>query len=158
MVTPAAKRQAVAHACAVHGVSERRACRILGVDRASMRYRSNRAGDSAVRLRIRALAHRRRRFGYRRLHVLLRREGYRMNHKRFRRLYREEKLQVRQRGARKRAVGVRAPLSLPNGPNERWSLDFVSDCFSDGRRRSEEHTSELQSLRHLVCRLLLEKK
>src|SRR5215510_13739437 len=134
VVTPAAKRQAVAHACAVHGVSERRACRILGVDRASMRYRSSRAGDTDVRLRIRALAHRRRRFGYRRLHVLLRREGWRMNHKRFRRLYREEKLQVRQRGARKRALGVRAPLALPHGPNERWSLDFVSDCFNDGRR------------------------
>src|SRR5215475_4927098 len=99
-----------------------------------MRYRSSRAGDTDVRLRIRALAHRRRRFGYRRLHVLLRREGWRMNHKRFRRLYREEKLQVRQRGARKRALGVRAPLALPHGPNERWSLDFVSDCFNDGRR------------------------
>ena len=57
-----------------------------------------------------------------------------MNHKRFRRLYREEKLQVRLRGARKRALGVRAPLALPNRPNERWSLDFVSDCFSNGRR------------------------
>ena len=99
-----------------------------------MRYRSRRAGDTDVRLRIRELARRRRRFGYRRLHVLLRREGWRMNHKRFRRLYREEKLQVRQRGARKRALGVRAPLALPNGPNERWSLDFVSDCFSNGRR------------------------
>ena len=65
-MTPAAKRQAVAHACAVHGVSERRACRILGVDRASMRYRSRRPGETDVRLRIRALAHRRRRFGYRR--------------------------------------------------------------------------------------------
>jgi putative transposase len=134
MVTPAAKRQAVAHACAVHGVSERRACRLLGVDRASMRYRSCRAVEADVRLRIRALARKRRRFGYRRLHVLLRREGWRMNHKRFRRLYREEKLQVRQRGARKRALGVRAPLTLPSGPNERWSLDFVSDCFSGGRR------------------------
>lgn len=134
MVTPAAKRQAVAHACAVHGVSERRACRIVDVDRASMRYRSRRAGDAAARLRIRDLAAQRRRFGYRRLHVLLRREGYRMNHKRFRRLYREEKLQVRQRGARKRALGARAPLVLPHGPNERWSLDFVSDCFSNGRR------------------------
>jgi putative transposase len=134
MVTPAAKRQAVVHACAAHGVSERRACRILAVDRASMRYRSRRAGESAVRLRIRALARKRRRFGYRRLHVLLRREGYCMNHKRFRRLYRAEKLQVRQRGARRRALGARAPLALPNGPNERWSLDFVSDCFSDGRR------------------------
>ncbi len=57
-----------------------------------------------------------------------------MNQKRFRRLYREEKLQVRRRGGRKRALGARAPLELPGHPNERWSLDFVSDCFTDGRR------------------------
>jgi putative transposase len=106
----------------------------LGVDRSSVRYRSRRAGDAAVRLRIRELAARRRRFGYRRLHLLLTREGHCMNQKRFRRLYREEKLQVRRRGGRKRALGVRAPLALPSGPNERWSLDFVSDCFTDGRR------------------------
>ena len=131
MVTPAAKRQAVAHACAVHGVSERRACRIVGFDRASMRYRSRRPDETDVRLRIRALAHRRHRFGYRRSHVLLRREGWRMNHKRFRRLYREEKLQVRQRGARKRALGVRAPLVLPNGPNERLSGTSLSQRQKD---------------------------
>jgi len=64
----------------------------------------------------------------------LTREGHHMNHKRFRRLYREEKLHVRRRVGRKRALGVRAPLHLPSGPNERWSLDFVSDCFTDGRR------------------------
>ena len=57
-----------------------------------------------------------------------------MNQKRFRRLYREEKLQVRKRGGRKRALGMRAPIALPTGPNERWSLDFVSDGFTDGRR------------------------
>jgi putative transposase len=106
----------------------------MGVDRSSMRYRSRRACDAAVRLCIRELAAQRRRFGYRRLHLLLTREGHHMNHKRFRRLYREEKLQVRRRGGRKRALGVRAPLKLPSGPNERWSLDFVSDCFTDGRR------------------------
>ena len=111
MVTPAAKRQAVAHACAVHEVSERRACQTLGVDRSSMRYSTRRAGDADVRLRIRELAAHRRRFGYRRLHLLLTREGCHMNHKRFRRLYREEKLQVRKRGGRKRALGVRAPLA-----------------------------------------------
>ena len=133
-MTPAARRQAVAHACAEHDVSERRACEVLGVDRSSMRYRSRRGCDAAARLRIRELAAQRRRFGYRRLHVLLTREGYRMNQKRFRRLYREEKLQVRRRGGRKRALGVRAPLELPTGPNERWSLDFVSDCITDGRR------------------------
>jgi putative transposase len=115
-------------------VSERRACKAIGFDRSSMRYRSRRQGDAAARLRIRELAAQRRRFGYRRLHVLLTREGCHMNHKRFRRLYREEKLQVRRRSIRKRAIGVRAPLDLPSGPNERWSLDFVSDCFTDGRR------------------------
>jgi len=133
-VTPAARRQAVTHACAVHEVSERRACEVLGVDRSSMRYRSRRGCDAAVRLRIRELAAQRRRFGYRRLHLLLTREGYRMNQKRFRRLYREEKLQLRKRGGRKRALGMRAPIELPGGPNERWSLDFVSDSFTDGRR------------------------
>jgi len=129
MVTPAAKRQVVAHACAVHGMSERRPCRILGVDRSSVRYRSRRPGDAAARQRIRELAGQRRRFGYRRLHLLLAREGWLMNQKRFHRLYR-----VRRRSGRKRALGVRAPLALPCGPNERWSLDFASDCFADGRR------------------------
>ena len=134
VVMPAARRQAVAHVRAAHEVSERRACEALGVDRSSMRYRSRRDCDAAVRLCIRELAAQRRRFGYRRLHVLLTREGHHMNHKRFRRLYREEKLQVRRRSGRKRALGVRAPLALPSGPNQRWSLDFVSDCFTDGRR------------------------
>src|SRR4051794_14332014 len=76
----------------------------------------------------------RRRFGYRRLHILLTREGIIMNHKEFRRLYREERLQVRRRRGRKRALGTRAPMALPQGPNQRWSMDFVSDAFIDGRR------------------------
>jgi putative transposase len=99
-----------------------------------IRYRSRRACDAGVRLRIRELAAHRRRFGYRRLHFLLGREGIRMNQKRFRRLYREEGLQVRKRGGRKRAIGTRAPIALPQGPNQRWSMDFVSDSFTDGRR------------------------
>src|SRR5205807_3463883 len=76
----------------------------------------------------------RRRFGYRRLHILLTREGIVMNHKKLRRLYREERLAVRRRGGRKRALGTRAPIALPQGPNQRWSLDFLSDAFTDGRR------------------------
>jgi putative transposase len=76
----------------------------------------------------------RRRFGYRRLHILLAREGMVMNHKKLRRLYREERLAVRQRGCRKRALGTRAPMAIPQGPNQRWSLDFLSDAFTDGRR------------------------
>ena len=88
----------------------------------------------ALRERMKAIAHERRRFGYRRLHVLLRREGYVVNHKRLFRLYREERLTVRRRGGRKRAIGTRAPMLIPLAPNERWSLDFVSDQLTDGRR------------------------
>ena len=134
MVTPVAKREAVAHLQSIFEVSERRACAGLGVDRTSVRYRSTRPDDGAVRARLRELAALRRRFGYRRLHILLRREGIIMNHKKLRRLYREERLQVRRRGGRKRALGTRAPLTIPQGPNQRWSLDFLSDAFADGRR------------------------
>jgi putative transposase len=83
---------------------------------------------------MKAIAQERRRFGYRRLHVLLRREGFRVNHKRLFRLYREERLMVRQRGGRKRAIGTRAPMMIPMRPNQRWSLDFVADQMTDGRR------------------------
>ena len=76
-------------------MSERRACRVIGADRSSMRYRSVRPPDVALRRRLRALSTERRRFGYRRLHILLAREGWRINHKKLRRLYREEGLQAR---------------------------------------------------------------
>jgi putative transposase len=134
MVTPAAKRMAVAHACETFAVSQRRACTVFGADRTSVRYRTRRPDDAALRQRLRVLASERRRFGYRRLHILLDRDGTRVNHKKLRRLYREERLQVRRRGGRKRALGTRAPMALPQGPNQRWSLDFASDAFTDGRR------------------------
>ena len=118
MVTPAARREAVAHLRAMHGVSQRRACRVLGADRSSVRCRARVGDDGAVRARMRELAAERRRFGYRRLHWLLGRESVAMNHKKFRRLYREERLQVRRRGGRKRALGTRAPLVLPEGRNQ----------------------------------------
>src|SRR5262249_32011258 len=101
MVTPAARREAVAHLRLAFEASERRACSTLGADRTSIRYRSIRPDDAAVRARLRELAAIRRRFGYRRLHVLLRREGIIINHKKLRRLYREERLQVRRLGGRK---------------------------------------------------------
>ena len=122
------------HLRTVYGMSERRACRIIGADRASVRYRSRRPGDGALRDRLRCLAHERRRFGYRRLYVLLRREGQVVNRKRVYRLYREERLMVRRRGGRKRALGTRAPIALPSAANERWSLDFVHDQMVDARR------------------------
>jgi putative transposase len=116
------------------GISERRACSIVGVDRGTTRYRRRRADDAGTRVRLKELAAERRRFGWRRLKLMLEREGIRMNHKKLRRLYAEERLQVRRRGGRKRAVGTRAPMTLPQGPNQRWSLDFVSDTLTDGRR------------------------
>src|ERR1051326_8573072 len=134
MVTPAARREAVAHLQVAYEVSERRACSALGADRTSVRYRSRRADDATARVRLRELASIRRRFGYRRLHILLRREGIVMNHKKLRRLYREERLQVRRRGGRKRALGTRAPMALPQAPNQLWSWDFLSDAMIDGRR------------------------
>ena len=87
-----------------------------------------------LRERLKELAKVRRSFGYRRLHVFLRREGYEVNHKRLFRIYREERLHVRRLGGRKRAIGTRAPMVLPLMPNQHWSLDFVSDQLTDGRR------------------------
>ena len=115
-------------------MSERRACKAIGCRWMTIRYRSIRPDDAALRDRMRAIARERRRFGYRRLHVTLKREGPTVNHKKLFRLYREEKLSVRRRGGRKRAIGTRAPMLVPLRPNERWSLDFVSDQFTDGRR------------------------
>ena len=134
MVTPAAHRAAAAHLQSAYGMSERRACRVLGVDRTSVRYQATRPDDGALRDRLKALAQERRRFGYRRLHVMLRREGHAVNKKRVQRIYREEKLTVRRRGGRKRAMGTRRPLEIPLFANQRWSLDFVSDQMTDGRR------------------------
>ena len=134
MVTPAAKREAVAYLRTVFGMGERQACRVIGADRTSMRYQSRRDDDGPVREKLRELAHQRRRFGYRRLHVLLRREGIAINRKKTQRLYREEGLTVSRRRGRKRAVGARAPAPVPALPNQRRSLDFVHDQMASGRR------------------------
>ena len=134
VVTPAAKREAVAYLRKTRQVSEWRACSVLSVDRSSVRYRSVRLDDGGLRKAMKEVADERRRFGYRRVHVMLERQGWHVNQKKIRRLYREEKLQVKRRGGRKRALGTRRPMLVPNRPNERWSLDFVSDAFTDGRR------------------------
>ena len=124
----------MAHLVEQYQVSQRRACKVIDCCRMTVRYRSVRADDNLLRDRLRAIAHERRRFGYRRIHVLLKREGHVVNHKRLFRLYRQEKLSVRKRGGRKRAIGTRSPMLVPIRPNERWSLDFVSDQLTDGRR------------------------
>ena len=115
-------------------MSERRACKAINGCRMTVRYNSFRPDDGALRERMKNIAGKRRRFGYRRLLVLLKREGHVVNHKKLFRLYREEKLAVRRRNGRKRALGERAPLVNPHAPDECWALDFVSDQLTDGRR------------------------
>lgn len=133
-LTPGSRRHAVTWAIEKRDYSQRRACKLVGIEPKTHRYASRRPDDTAIRMRLRALAAERRRFGYRRLHILLRREGLQVNRKRLFRLYREERLGVRKRGGRKRALGSRAPMALPQGPNQRRSLDFVSDALACGRR------------------------
>jgi transposase InsO family protein len=115
-------------------MNERRACRVLDADRTSMRYRSTRDDDAEPREKLRELANQRRRFGYRSLHILLRREGVMINRKKTQRIYREEGLAVRRQRSRRRAVGTSAPAPVLALPNQRWSLDFVHDQMTSGRR------------------------
>jgi putative transposase len=134
-VTPAARRQAVEIAQQEHGLSRRRACRLVGISRSLVERAPKRAHEHArLRERLRALAGERRRFGYRRLHELLRREGWKANHKLVERLYREEKLAIRRRGRQKRSGGSMAGHWCPIAANQRWSLDFTEDCLANGRK------------------------
>jgi putative transposase len=116
------------------GYTQRRACGLAGIDPRVYRRKPVRPDDSGLRQRLKELSSERRRFGYRRLHALLRRAGWMVNRKKLYRIYKEEGLAVRKRGGRKRALGTRAPIAIPQGPNQRWSLDFVSDSLSGGRR------------------------
>ena len=134
MVTPTDKRNAVGAVQSEHRVSLRRACRALGVHRSLMRYRSRRAAPTRLCERLRALAVERPRWGYKRLAVLLRREGFNDNHKRIYRIYKAEGLAVRRRKRRRIAVTQRAPKLSPTRPNERWSMDFMLDALANGRR------------------------
>lgn len=134
MVTPAARREAVTILVETYEMSERRACQVIGADRSSVRYASRRPDDTALRERMKEVAHDRRRFGYRRVHVLLKAEGLVVNRKKTERLYREEGLKVRRRRGRRRAMGTRAPIPVIARANARWSLDFVHDQLSCGRR------------------------
>src|SRR5262249_30528809 len=117
MVTPAAKREAVAHVCSAFELSERRACKTIGCVRMTVRYCSRRPPDTKLRERLKALAHERRRFGYRRLLVLLRREGFIVNHKRLFRIYRQERLILPRRLARKLSFAPRPHTLLTPLPN-----------------------------------------
>jgi len=116
-------------------ISERRACGLVGISRSVLRYEPVcRVENEVLRNRLIELAEERRRFGYRRLHAVLRREGVSVNHKRVLRLYREEGLAVRKRRRRQGVAVEREPLEMPSAPNEVWSMDFVFDALADGRR------------------------
>jgi putative transposase len=118
-----------------YSVSERRACRLVGIGRSSLRYRKRaRSDEPSLRQRLRDLAAARPRFGYRRLHALLRREGVIINHKRVERLYREEGLAVRRRKRKRVARDGRGRAAPPTRPNQQWGVDFVSDVLTWGRR------------------------
>ena len=118
-----------------YGLSERRACRLVGIGRSTLRYRSRpRPEEESLRRRLRELAAVRPRFGYRRLHVLLRREGVIVNHKRIERLYREEGLAVRRRRRKRVARDGRGRAGLPGRPNQQWGVDFMSDALAWGRK------------------------
>lgn len=134
-LTPAARREAARRVQERWSFSERRACRLIGVHRSVVRYRAVGADNPQIRERLYALAAQRRRFGYRRLWVLLRREGFWVNHKRVYRLYRQEGLAVRRR-KRKRLAGVArgTAVSAPERVDQRWSMDIVADALSSGRR------------------------
>lgn len=115
------------------GLSLRRTCGLLLLNRTTYYYRGRRQDNLALRMRVKELAAARIRFGYRRLHVLLRREGWMVNHKRVYRIYCEEGLVVRTKKRKKIASRARAPLKMVQGVNQQWSMDFVSDRLEDGR-------------------------
>ena len=133
-MTLAARKPVVPYLRAEWRITERRACGLLSVCRMTVRYESRRQDDTAIRVRLRELAAMRRRWGYRRMHVLLRREGTQVNHKRVYRIYREEGLSVRRRKRKRGVSAARTPLLRPELPNEVWGLDFVSDALAWGRK------------------------
>ena len=115
-------------------VSERRACHLIQLARSTCRYESQATDDTALRIRLKDLASSRVRYGYRRLHVLLLREGWQVNHKKVYRLYRDMGLSLRLKRSKKRPSLVRGLVQVARRPNERWSMDLVSDSLHDGRR------------------------
>jgi len=135
VVKPHARRASVDHLLNEYKVSERRACRLIKFARSSHRYKPlDDPRDEYLRLRIKEIAEVRRRFGYRRIHVMLLREGLKVNHKRVQRIYREEKLSLRTKNRKKRAMHLRVAKEPATQANQRWSMDFVQDEFFNGRK------------------------
>jgi putative transposase len=134
-VTTQQRRAAVTHLRSAYPVSERRACRLVWLSRSRWQYRSRRPSDAPLAEALRKKAEARPRWGYRRLTLLLCRDGWAVNRKRVLRVYRAEGLGLRRRRRRRKQVStVRVPRPLPDGPNTQWTLDFIGDQFADGRR------------------------
>lgn len=123
----------VAQVIATHGLSQRRACGLIEITRRSFRHATRPDRNRELRQRLRALAEERRRWGCPMLFQMIRREGWRVNHKRVERLYREEGLSLRQRRRRKRLSHLRVIRQAPGAANQAWALDFVHDRLLDGR-------------------------
>lgn len=133
MVAPAVRREAAQWLTQKFSISQRRACRVVSLGVSTCRYVS-RCGDGGIlRERIKSIAYERPRFGYRRVHVLLKREGFPVNHKRVYRIYKLEGLTVRRRKRKRIAIHERKPQTKSQRPNDRWSMDFMSDQLADGR-------------------------
>jgi putative transposase len=132
---PARARQLVDDLRTGYRISIRRACEVVCFDRSTYHYRHRRPEQASLRKRIRELSEARIRYGYRRIHVLLRREGWTINHKRTRRLYHEEGLQLRKKTPkRKVSAKRREDRVVAAAANECWSMDFLSDQLFDGRK------------------------
>ena len=134
MVGPTAKREVIRYGIEKYSISERHACRATQIPRSTIRYERRAPGDEGLRQRLKELAMQRRRFGSPRLTVLLKREGHFVNHKKVERIYREENLQIKKRKKRRQTAALRVVIPPPTKPNERWSIDFVSDSIFDGRK------------------------
>src|SRR5262249_32148093 len=134
VVGPRAEREAVWVACEEGQLSERRACGLIGMNRGSWRYQRKDREDAKLRGRLLELAEQRPRFGYRRLHRMLRREEWVVNHKRVYRLYREEGLAMRRRKRKRFRAEARVPLALPTRANQIWTMDFTRDSLASGRK------------------------
>lgn len=134
MVRPAARRRAAQILVAERGLSQRRACQIVSLNRSTYSYRQQASGEEALRKRMKELAAKHRRFGLPRLHFLLKREGLVVNHKRTERIYQDMKLQLKNRRRKKQGSVVRFPRPPARGLNEVWSMDFVHDALATGHR------------------------
>ncbi len=133
-MTPAARRRAVGYVMNRYDLSQRQACRVIPLKRSSCRYEAKPDGNDHLRELLQAFAAARPRWGQDRLHVLVRRQGYLVNHKRTERLYRQLGLSLRLRKRAKRGSGLRLSSVVPERPNQRWSIDFVSDELVTGQK------------------------